>query len=83
MSMSGPRVRKFTEGWAVGLATGWRLAHFFRRMQGGRVVPLCRSGRGLRFHAGRMLEPGSFPHCKKCDAALAREARVAVRDGAA
>lgn len=64
MPMSGARTRSFTEGWAKGIGT-WGKAHYYVRQEMGMVVSMCGgSGPGL---AGRLLAPGTWPLCKRCE----------------
>lgn len=63
--MSGPRVKQFTEGWALPIGS-WGKAHYYRRDAAGLAISLCkRSGPGL---AGRLLEPGNWIRRKRCEA---------------
>lgn len=82
--MSGGKLDRFREGWALkGLTLG--KAHYFRREGAGLAVSLCGSQDAA---AGWLYDPGSFEHCKRCSKLLKREAEkdaekstVAVQDG--
>lgn len=69
VAMSGPRVEKFTAGWA--LPIGMRKAHYFTRTEAGAAKSACAS---LEGPAGRLFNPGSFPQCRRCIARLSRPA---------
>jgi hypothetical protein len=62
MPMSGPRVKRFREGWAL---LSWGKVHYWRRGKGeiGIALSLC----GLSSMVGWLMEPGTFPLCKRCD----------------
>lgn len=66
MSMSGPRERKFKRGWAVPMMM-WK-AHYFEREAAGLARSLC----GLEGAAGGLFGEGSFPRCKRCQAAVSK-----------
>jgi hypothetical protein len=71
---SGGRISGFREGWALKIAT-WGKAHYFRREGAGLAVSLCGSQDAA---AGWLLEAGTFTHCQRCTALLAREAAKSV-----
>lgn len=62
---SGPRVEKFTNGWALGVFLS--TAHYYQRYEAGAVRSIC--GRSIAM-AGRLLHPGSWKRCKVCSARM-------------
>jgi len=69
--LTGPRVSKFTEGWALPIMS-WGVAHYFKRDGLGPAIALC-SGKSIR--AGGLFEAGLRPRCKNCEKRL----RIAER----
>jgi hypothetical protein len=67
MAMSGAPVKRFREGWAL---LGWGKVHYWRRVEIGIVLSLC----GLSSMVGWLMEPGTFPLCKRCEKAANRRA---------
>ena len=66
--MSGPRVEKFTEGWAV-FVFGFGKAHYFKRIEAGACIPICGS---TARPAGYLLERGDWTKCRTCEQRLAK-----------
>lgn len=65
MAMSGPRVAKFTMGWAIPL--GKWTAHYFTRDEAGTARSACGM---LEGPAGKLFHPGSLKRCKRCAALI-------------
>ena len=73
MKTAGPVVRE-REGWCLNPLSRGALAHFYRWRNSGSAVAICDSY--LFAHLTRLLWSGTWRHCKRCEAKLAREAAI-------